>query len=71
MKFVLDRSISDVPVSFFDASSGSGHPVASKLFTVEGVVSVLLLKDFVTISKTPAARWADIKQPVKRILAAL
>ena len=71
MKFVLDRSISDVPISFLDASSGSEHPVASKLFAVQGVVSVLLLNDFVTISKVPAARWADIKPPVQRVLNSL
>jgi hypothetical protein len=70
-KFVLDRPISDQPTSFFDASSAMGHPVASRLFAVPGVSSVLLLGDFVTVNKKPDARWSEINSQVERVLASI
>jgi hypothetical protein len=70
-KFILDRRISDQPTSFFDAASAQGHPIAARLFAVEGVSSVLLLGDFVTINKSPEARWPQINRRVKAVLAGL
>lgn len=69
-KFVLDRPISDRPMSFLDSSQAADHPVASRLFAIGGVTSVLLLKDFVTVNKVPAAHWKEITPAVRRILAA-
>ena len=71
MKFVLDRSISDQPTSFFESRAAQGHPVASHLFAVPGVSSVLLLGDFVTVNKKPDAKWSDITAQVKRVLASI
>ncbi len=70
MKFVLDRAISDQPVSFLNAASGSSNPLAVQLFAVPGIVSLLFLGDFVTINKSAEARWADIKKAVRTILSA-
>jgi hypothetical protein len=70
-KFVLDRSISEKPASFFDSGAAQGHPVASHLFAVPGVSSVLLLGDFVTINKTSNARWSEITAQVKRVLSSI
>jgi NFU1 iron-sulfur cluster scaffold homolog, mitochondrial len=69
LKFVLDRPISDRPTSFLDASSARDHPLTSQLFAISGVSNVLLLGDFVTVGKTPAANWASITARVKRLLA--
>jgi hypothetical protein len=71
MKFLLDRSISDQSVSFFDARAAQGHPVASHLFAVPGVTSILLLGDFITVNKSPAAKWPAITAEVKRVLATI
>jgi hypothetical protein len=68
-KFVLDRPISDRPTSFFNAESAHDHPVASRLFAIPGVSSVLLLADFVTVNKNPDAVWSVITSEVKRVLA--
>jgi hypothetical protein len=68
-KFILDKEIADRPVSFFDAGSAIGHPLATQLFGITGVSSVLLLGDFVTINKSPQARWADIQKNVTLALA--
>jgi hypothetical protein len=71
MKYVLDRAISDQPISFFNASSAQGHPVAAHLFAVPGVSSLLLLGDFVTVNKVPGAKWSEINTQVKRVLSSI
>jgi NFU1 iron-sulfur cluster scaffold homolog, mitochondrial len=68
-KFILDRSISEQPTSFFNAEAAKGHPLAVQLFAIPGVTSLLLLGDFVTINKSPQAKWADIKTKVEQVLA--
>jgi Scaffold protein Nfu/NifU N terminal len=71
LKFVLDRVIADRPTSFLDPASGKDHPIASRLFAIPGVTSLLILGDFVTVSKRPEARWADIKAKVEQTLASV
>jgi len=70
MKFVLDQAISDRPMSFLNATAAENHPLAKRLFSIEGVTSVLLLGDFVTINKSSNAKWPDIKKNVKHMLLA-
>ena len=68
-KFILDRPISEHPTSFFSAESAEGHTIARRLFAIPGVSSLLLLGDFVTINKSPKAKWADITAKAKKVLA--
>ena len=68
VKFVLDREISDRPVSFLQPEEGKNHPVASLLFSIKGVTSVLMLGDFVTINKRPEIAWKTITEKVEEIL---
>jgi NFU1 iron-sulfur cluster scaffold homolog, mitochondrial len=69
-KFVLDRAVSDQPISFFNAAAAEGHALAKKLFAIEGVASLLLLGDFITVNKSPQAQWKDVTRSVKQVLAA-
>jgi len=69
MKFVLDQSVSQQPMSFLSPDAAANHPLARKLFDIAGVTSVLLLGDFVTINKSPQARWPDIKRNVQQVLS--
>ena len=69
-KFVLDRPVTEQPMSFFNASAAKDNPLASALFAIEGVSSLLLLGDFITINKSPGANWADIKRRARAVLAA-
>lgn len=71
LKFVLDRVIADQPTSFLDPASGDDHPIASQLFGIPGVSSLLMLGDFVTVSKRPEARWAEIRPKVEQTLATI
>src|SRR5687767_1436554 len=68
-KFVLDRAVADQPTSFLNAASAAGHPLASRLFALGGVTSVLLLGDFVTVNKRPDADWDAIVRSVQGVLA--
>lgn len=69
LKFILDRTISEQPASFFDSQAARNHSLACRLFEVEGVASLLLLGDFITVNKTPEADWAAIKRGVRKALA--
>ena len=68
-KFILDRPVSEQPISFFDAGAAQGHPLAEQLFGIPGVASLLLLGDFITVNKTPGAAWAEITPRVEAVLA--
>ena len=67
-KFVLDRPVSQQPLSFFDAAAASDYPLAKKLFAIPGVSSLLLLGDFITINKSPDAQWDDITDAARSVL---
>ena len=69
LKLVLDHPIAaDGPVSFLTPEAGVGHPLAEQFFAIPGVVGLLLLNDFVTINKSPTAKWADIRRKAEWIL---
>jgi len=67
-KFVLDGVIAEVPTSFLSRDQGKDHPIASQLFDISGVTSVLLLGDFVTVNKEAGAKWPTIIKRVRKIL---
>jgi len=69
LKFILDQPVSEQPTSFFNAEAAQGHALATRLFAIPGVSSLLLLGDFVTINKSPEARWTDITGRVRKALA--
>ena len=69
VKVILDRPVSDQPTSFFNAGAAEDHPLATRLFAIPGVSSLLLLGDFITINKSPDARWPDITGKVRKVLA--
>lgn len=71
LKFVLDGQIAEQPTSFFNAEAAAGHPIASQLFAIPGVSSLLLLGDFVTVNKSADANWPPIREHVKQVLAAM
>ncbi len=66
LKLLLDKSVCDQPLSFL---SPAANPLARQLFSVHGVTAVLILGDFITINKSPEAKWPDIKRNVRHILS--
>ena len=67
-KFVLDGQIAPQPTSFFNSQQAKDHPLATKLFAIDGVASVLLLGDFVTVNKQPQTKWSAITDKVQAVL---
>ena len=70
-KFVLDRPVSQQPMSFFNSSAANDFPLAKKLFAIPGVSSLLLLGDFITINKSPDAEWDDITDAARSVLKSM
>ena len=46
-----------------------GTPWAEKLFGIPGVASVFCMKDFLTVTKLPEAKWDDIVPKAVTILS--
>ncbi len=69
VKIVVEGVISDKPLSFFNPDAGKDHPLAFRLFAIPGVTSLLILNDFVTVSKAASAVWKTITPAAKRVLA--
>ena len=67
-KFILDREVSSQPISFFSAESAINHPLAQRLFAIEGISSLLLLGDFITINKFADSDWKKITAPAKKVI---
>lgn len=68
-KFVVDRAIAERSTGFFNAEAAEAHPIARRLFEISGVTTVLLLGDFVTVNKSPPAKWPEIVKRVTQVLA--
>ncbi|GAB5519570.1 MAG: hypothetical protein RhofKO_18210 [Rhodothermales bacterium] len=56
--------------SFSTASEAEGHPLGAALFQVRGVQNVLILPDFLTITKAPAANWSLMWEAIQEALQA-
>ena len=52
----------------FVAGQPTDHPIASAILVLEGVTSIFMTSDFITISKSPDADWEAIVPEVQAIL---
>jgi hypothetical protein len=62
------NSFGDKSRSFPNVAAADGTPWAQRLFALPGVVSLFAVKDFVTVTKTPAADWHGIVPKTIEIL---
>jgi hypothetical protein len=69
MKFVLNGSISNSTLSFLNPASAAGYPLAEQLFQIQGVTSLLFLGDFLTVNKSPDAKWKPITTAVAKAIS--
>ncbi|HEX6972286.1 MAG TPA: NifU N-terminal domain-containing protein [Limnochordia bacterium] len=61
MKFTLDRRVIERGSKTYASSEAAQEsPLAQAIFTVDGVSSVFLLNDFITVTKKPEADWEKI-----------
>ena len=52
------------PRSYVHANAGD-DPLAERLLAIDGIASVFMTADFVTVSKSAEADWAEIAPPVQ------
>jgi hypothetical protein len=69
MKFVLDGPISQSTVSFLNPNSAADYPLPKLLFSIPGVTSLLFLGDFLTVNKSPDAKWKPITAAVTKAIS--
>lgn len=55
-------------VSVASAEEAAQHPLGERLFAIDGVANVLILPQFVTISKASDADWNAVLPDVERVL---
>ena len=69
VKFVLNRTVVEQGSEFYDASlEGERSPLAQKMFKVPGVKDLLLMKNFVSLSRDPKKKWEEIAPKVEEVL---
>ncbi|HEX7098789.1 MAG TPA: NifU N-terminal domain-containing protein [Acidimicrobiia bacterium] len=66
MKFTVGQPVGG-PATYTSAADAS-DPTAAELLEIEGVVSVFMTADFVTLTKSPEADWEAITPQAVRIL---
>ena len=58
-KFTLDRPL--IPgkssVSYYNAAQAAADPLGAALFEIDGVGSLFMVDDFVTVTKAPDVAW--------------
>jgi Fe-S cluster biogenesis protein NfuA len=70
IKWVLGRTIVEEGVSaHFEAPPPEAvSPLAARLFGIEGVTTVFLASNFVTVTKREGIEWTDLAQPIVDVL---
>jgi hypothetical protein len=56
--------------SFSSVAEATGHPLGEALMALPGVANVFILPDFLTVTKTPDAKWKDVETAVMAVLEA-
>jgi hypothetical protein len=69
-KFTVNRRVVEgsASQSFYNAEDAAGHSLASALFELEGVVSLFMVDDFVTVTKTAAVPWEVLVPAVQAVI---
>lgn len=58
-KFIVNRRVLEGTSSrsFYNADDAADHALAAALFEIEGVASLFMVDDFVTVTKAPETEW--------------
>jgi hypothetical protein len=68
LKVFLDRGTGPGVRSYFRADQAGADALAAALFAVPGVTNILINGDWLTVGKTTAASWVEVKTGVERAL---
>lgn len=68
-KFVVSHgSLGSESRAYFDAEAAGGDILAARLFGVPGVRALLIVEDFVTVTKAEDIAWDDMVEEIKCII---
>lgn len=69
-KFSIGRPVAEGKGSrsFHNAQQAASDPVAAALFELDGVSSVFMVSDFVTVTKAESASWSELVPQVTATL---
>ena len=69
-KFIVNRKVVEgtSSKSFYNADDATDHPLASALFELEGVASLFMVDDFVTVTKAPDTEWETLIPEVQAVI---
>ncbi|MFN3596337.1 MAG: NifU N-terminal domain-containing protein [Rubricoccaceae bacterium] len=62
------RLIESGLAAYFSAAEAAGDPLGEALFRLEGVHSLMIVPEFATVTKHPAASWEPLARSVERVL---
>jgi hypothetical protein len=57
------------PRSYRSLQDAAADPLAQRILSVPGIAGVLILNDFITVTRAPGAPWPAIKHGVEAALA--
>ena len=68
-KFVVDgASLGTRSRSYFGADEASDDELATRLFGVDGVRALLIVDNFITVTKSDEVEWGDIVEDITWII---
>jgi len=61
-KFITGRAVVEgkASKSYYSAAQAAAEPVAAALFALDGVASLFMVEDFITVTKKPEADWSGL-----------
>lgn len=73
MKFTASRPLTNAPrgQSFNSPAEALMSPLAARLLAIDGVASVFILRDFVTVTREAGANWDRIVSDVAAAISVL
>jgi len=69
LKCWLDRSLADRPRSYRNRDEAAADPLARRLFEEAGIVNLLIIDDWMTVTRPRKRSWRTIKDRLKHVLA--
>lgn len=69
-KYILPGRQFAQPLNVSSGEAAAAHPLTARLFALEPVYNVFLVRDFVTVNKLPDADWTALEPQIIAILEA-
>jgi hypothetical protein len=72
MKFVFNKTIVPAGMEMFNnQAEAEKSPIARQLFEIEGVETVFMMKDFISVNKTGSGSWGVMSSQIIELLKKL